>query len=341
MSSVYADPSVLSPANSFDGVCVDTPLSDPRQCLAPLRHVVLQARSDFLQCLAELPEGIGGPASEFFLARCNRNGAYPLLAEFIPWLTAEALAFDDRQTTSKVSTAWLHVYTAICMLDDVIDERRERACASRSIVIATLLLQRGLGCVYALGGLSSQGHESLNEAFQVTALAHLDPPQELRHLWSKTAVFMSVLESLAALEPSIEIDVLWMRRVNRALGTAWQGLDDVTDFEQDYLAGNLTPLLRLTAELRQAALPPGLSRHELLSELVTSGALEKALVVAHESFIEAIMLLGRHQVARRSMIRKFVLLYAATLGAVIIIVQKLHSSLSDIEQALTIVAQGS
>lgn len=342
MSSVQTDTLVQPCVIRFDEARAD--LSDPCHCLEPLRSVVLQTRDDFLKCLRELPPAIGRPASDFFLARCARHDSYPLLAEFLPWLVAEALDFQDRGMTGQAATAWLHVYTALTMLDDVIDERRGRALASQSIIIATQLLQRGLGHIYALGVMSPQHQQSLNAAFTVTAQAHLDPPRSLRDLWCKTAVFTGIVETFVALRPTAAVSARKIRRVCRALGTAWQGLDDITDFEQDYEAGNVTPLLRGIVEPRTTTLPSGLGRHELLSELVMSGVLAYALTVARDSFAKARDLLLTNPVWRRSTLRWFVTQNVATLDDVIITVREKcvpGAPLQDVEQALAVVAQGS
>jgi hypothetical protein len=216
----------------------------------------------------------------------------PAIGEAWPWLVGD-LACLPTEKVRDVAKAWLAVYIYTLLLDKACDEPGVPPEPAETLVGA-LLFEVGLGDFFAMtSGTAWQNvvREAVRSSIRdqeldVRLAGQLDNlDSKRRSAAGKNAGFVICT---AALTAASHLDKSVLDQFARSVLLAFQHLDDIADFEDDWRAKNFTPLLvgasdRLTAiEGREGG------RSEILEALLRSGALRDVLVEAQSAIAQGL-----------------------------------------------------
>lgn len=261
----------------------------------PFATEVRESRREFVDSLGGLPRGIRIVSRDRISKRIQRASGRPLLGEYVPWLVADMLGVSDKMTIRKISKAWLHIYYAILILDDLIDGH-ESIDNHSDLITSFLLQQRGLGGLSELAGGHSWVQDEIDSAFDETAAAAIN---ELSRHRSQITPFRAteiglVGKKIAVLRACAAVVIrharggnskeakIW-RPVLDSLATVVQLLDDMTDWKEDLAGGSMTYLLTHGYHGRQVLLQHKRRQDRkdddaALLVLVETGALDRTLI---------------------------------------------------------------
>lgn len=251
-------------------------------------------RHSFFKELSKLPHGLNILAKRHIKERITRAGKRLLLGEYAPWLIADILGISDRKAVCKVACGWLHVYFFVLMLDDILD-RENYANAYESLISGSLILQRGLASLLSQSSRPSELKNSIDNAFAVNARAALN---ELSYHRNRIKQF--TIHEIDNIGQKIEllkicIDAIadicgdrrsphWLQHAFENLATGIQLLDDITDWEEDLKAKNMTLPLTLAFDSKTCYfIEPKLHNLSYVDPIITmieSKALEDTLSYA-------------------------------------------------------------
>lgn len=245
---------------------------------------VLADREAILARVARVSSVCADVARNLIDEHCQTSPAPPL-GEIWPLLLAD-LAGVDTAKMRRVSQAWLAIYLYTLMLDRHCDEPQKPEAAV--VLTGTVLFEIGLGDLLEITSGTPWANEvrsSVHDAIrsQLGDLtcrgreASLDDKR--KHAAAKNSGFFMCVAAIAAVGG---IDPGALRKFTSNVLLALQHLDDIGDFEPDYLRGHFTPLLSSAAELSDPVVSTTqkLSRSELLTALIKSQALYAILAEA-------------------------------------------------------------
>lgn len=259
------------------------------------------ARSRFAESLATLPPLCSEVARRCFDDRVRRaEGKFPV-SELAPWLLGELLDVDPRKLT-EIIDSWFHVVLGMLILDDVLDLPDRSVTEWRhEVIVAELLIQRGASRLQVVVQPTSQG--IFSDAFGDAADAAIHEIAKHRQTVSsfeqseleQVGRKLALIQACAAAVISVSgVQIEWSRIENlfRKMSLGLQILDDLTDLDEDWRAGNFT--LPITSAIRRGCLivegdvPRLISMEEVLARVVVSGALVESLAVAEEALQSAL-----------------------------------------------------
>ncbi len=250
-----------------------------------------ELRGQFKAELATLPGTCAAIALKAYEDRIERARERRLLGEYAPWLMAD-LAGCDKRTIRQGAIAWLYIYLFVLMTDDFID--RPDARDPNELIVGALLLQRGL--TGALERFPAQHRyeltAALQEAFDWTAVAGIREltdhrgrvtpfsQDQVRSTGKKLAMLRVCALAVASASDSLHV-LADIDAFIEFFAVGLQLLDDLTDFDEDFQAGNWTMPLSKIVECGYATISPSVSRvvsrNELLALMIVSGAIESTL----------------------------------------------------------------
>lgn len=261
--------------------------------LAAFADIVQSTRHAFLAELASLPRPLDRVARDAYLTRVKRGNGRAVLGEYAPWLIADLCGLERDAISQEFLVAWLDIYSYIIFIDAAIDEPSldER---SYLLIASGLLLERGMIRIARLGSEGDQMLEATDQHLTETAIAavkelaqhrwklHDYSNKEVRELGRKVAALKICARYVLLQTGEASIGDLPLGAIDDFC-TAIQLLDDITDWEEDLLAGNFTMPLTLVQQrlfaygITNALEPGGLSKDEILVAMIATGALEETL----------------------------------------------------------------
>jgi len=277
--------------------------------LEEFAEVAKTTREAFITELDSLPPPLDSVAKRSYIERVRQGNGRAVLGEYAPWLIADLCGLGQSAVSPEFLLAWLDIYSYIVFIDAAIDEA---SLADRSflLIASGLLLERGIA---RLGRLSLLGDEMLTAAdtyLTETAVAAVKELAEHRsrvqdysdaaigQLGSKVAALKLCARYVVLQDPEARLGDLPVSTVDQFC-TGIQLLDDITDWEEDWKAGNNTLPLTLTRQrlaargTLRALKNTGLSRDELLVGLLVTEALEESLGVAIGHLEDSMNTIGR------------------------------------------------
>lgn len=223
----------------------------------PYSDEVLRARNDFLSEIRTMPEPLGTTMSEYVTSRIQRGPSGVLLGEYAPWLIADVFGYYEVERFRSFVGCWLHLYFYTLTIDDQIDQQLYSQRPLLAIA-SGLVLQKGLRKLRSLESncRSEVLVDGISEDFEQLALAAC---KEIRHR-EASAIYESDI-------PEIDSDKARLLNIclrflsdestsDRRTAADWevvkhllhaiQLLDDINDFEEDWLRGHWTKPIALT-----------------------------------------------------------------------------------------------
>lgn len=283
--------------------------AEPRLHLESYRKHVERTRDRFRKCLRSMPQPCREMAKSTYSKRLDESPGKLLLGEYSPWMFSEILECDP-QKTSAAAVAWMHIYLAVLLLDDVFDAGdlpdKDRAAL---IIASEILVQRGLTMLSKLIGPTElqKIQPVIRRAVEETATAALRELSDhrgtvthfTRDAMNLVGKKLSML-NICALGVAASSGKLPPRRLGsfvKSSALAFQLLDDLGDFSDDWCARSYTLPLTVALEKGYFVIPhesPRLiCRQELLAVLIKSGALEECLAGAIEALGTSLVSLDR------------------------------------------------
>jgi len=177
------------------------------------------------------------------------------------------------------------------LIDDVLDKPQQDNGVA--LLGTNLLLQRGLNEILAALPQRKFAKVAINESFLEAASAVLREltihrhvivrysTDELEALGSKVAL-LKLCATCMLLADGAENDYGALMVPIHALSTGMQLLDDLTDWEEDWREGNMTPLLTRAVSARNCPAEMPSSRDQVLLLIVSSGSMEWSIQLALE-----------------------------------------------------------
>ena len=257
-----------------------------------------ETRALYTEELATLPPAMREIALRRISVRTKRANGRQLLGECAPWLIADLLGIADVPAIRRLALSWLHVYFFVLMVDDLVDKPRD-TIHPQDMIVGSLLFQRGLHALVR-GGLCEEG---LDAAFLETANAGLREVQGWRQRIQSFAptpemigqklsllricarALMSLVNGRASASPSLD-------ELLNQIGIGIQLLDDLTDLEEDFRAGQLSYPFQLALRRSQALANDFQSSRfgsDTLLLLLESGSLVETLQAATNAFSRALV----------------------------------------------------
>ncbi|MBX7208670.1 MAG: hypothetical protein K1X78_10180 [Verrucomicrobiaceae bacterium] len=219
---------------------------------------VVAVREAFDRSLDELPPAIGAQVSAFWKSRVRRSEGDPMLGEKLPIILGDLFQV-SKDDTVALAIAWLHIYTAILIVDDILDEDLSIERGAFAIA-APLLVARGAS-LFSQNALYPKLIASRIEAsLRACAAAAVDEPgfyrargvklirQELAMASRKVSALDICTEAFAQASTLTKAHLKLKRRevvkMVDSIKIAFQLLDDITDLHDDWLRGHHTFPLR-------------------------------------------------------------------------------------------------
>ncbi|MCH7840303.1 MAG: AAA family ATPase, partial [Planctomycetes bacterium] len=189
------------------------------------------------------------------LARCEPA---TFLGEVVPWFIADIAGIADKNRVRSVAVAWLNLYLSCLFFDDLLD--RPQDCGPQDIILAGLLLQRGITSLIVTSANPLLFASVLDEACADTAEAASD--EIIRHrsriekfgsadlacVGRKVSLVHICVEAVLSLSTDANLYQSWMHDGFKSLTNTFQLLDDLTDWAEDYDLANMTYPLTLAVE---------------------------------------------------------------------------------------------
>jgi len=274
MNAILCGPETSMPANARD--TVEHPATTLR---VAHRSDLRSTRASLLRDL----RGISRPLARV-AARVMRQRDLltpPAIGELWPWLIGDLASLPSAEV-QKVSKAWLAIYLYTLLLDKQCDEPSDSPNPTDALTGA-LLFEYGLGDFLVMTA-GTKWQATVRDAVRcslrdqeldVRMAARVDDPVCKRQTAAgKNAGFLMCTAALSALT---QIDKPVLDEFAKSVLLAFQHLDDIADYDDDWRRGNFTPLL-IAARGHLANLDPTVSAKSLILEgLVISGALRDIL----------------------------------------------------------------
>ena len=264
-------------------------MSTSASVLQELAAASTNSRDVFRDGLKGLDPVVRVPIERGFQARIERASGKPMLGEVAPHLLAGMLNAREDSYLSFVGP-WMDLYASVVLADDAIDGVHP-ATDAEVMVSSMLLLQRGQSGIYRAmpvsGSASLLFDEFFAEAaqavlaeFQYRAQAVSYTKEDIDHLGRKVALLKLCATCILIADGreatgELLVPVEW-------LATGMQLLDDITDWEEDLVVGNFTPLLSKTIGFVEARQVAWNHKDHLqgIAAIVLSGALEQCIECA-------------------------------------------------------------
>lgn len=273
--------------------------------LDSLRTKLRSGRNGFEQTLSDLPAEMRLILQPLYDRRLKRANGHPLLGELAPWFISDLLEVQKEHSIERIAAAWQALYFSVLFLDDVIDGNIPEGESHKVIVATALLQQRGVAQLVAATAKPAAFAKRMTTAFESTALAALQEITEHRNrivqysplavgrIGNKLHILRVCIDAISEQEDCSLERREWLFAAFDEIVTGLQLLDDVTDWEEDLVAGNMTLPLTLASVRFGAELSPKKGHNDLLAGLIRSGALAKTLTVAVAKLSSAEQLLNK------------------------------------------------
>ena len=253
---------------------------------------ILNTRSLLFEELSQISPEFATEARKILEAKLKSNDNNPLMGELFPWIIKDLIEVNS-DTTSKISVGWLAIYIYTIFLDEYLDS--PKPLNPSKFITASLLAKTGLLRISHFTN-NTPYEKYVDNAFSFSAKNQYfdtkfqkdDKELDFKEKYSigKNHILLICAGALAA-QNSKHSE--FITKFTESLLLAIQYLDDITDFKEDYDSRNLTVLLNDALQNNSIMISSfkSVTRRELLSELISTGALqrvlEKILVLLNQS----------------------------------------------------------
>jgi hypothetical protein len=251
-----------------------------------------------------------------YRCRIKRAKGKPLLGEYAPWILADILHIKDNRAVHDIVPSWMNLYAYTLFTDDILD-RGSKIDTAPLLLASGLLLQRGLSDFFKKFPANESVRIRVDDCFIETAGAAMEElarhkqklssftARNVDHIGRKVSFLKLCATGLLAADGRPDEIIKDLLVPIEYLATGMQLLDDVTDWEEDWQAENYSFLLTKTFStlrgigVEKALNPRNLSRMEVFTAIVITGALEKCLAKAL-GYLLRVNVLNAHQRPSRS-----------------------------------------
>lgn len=259
---------------------------------------LINTREALFMELEEISSEFANEARHILSEKIESNHAKPLLGEIFPWLIQD-LVRGDINTTKKISVGWLAIYLYTLFIDEYIDN--PKPLDSTRFIAASLLAKMGLIKLskhtnnskyekhFDDAFVKSAYYQNLDVKFQrqVTSIEFKESYSE-----GKNYILLACAGAIAS-ENSKHGDLIIA--VTKSMLLAFQYLDDLADYKDDFNLKNITYLLNdffKTKQLNDRGYE-SIKKEELLSQLISSGSLERVVDKVEKLLIQSLILINQ------------------------------------------------
>jgi hypothetical protein len=266
-------------------------MTTTKSSLANFSKNVATNRQTFFRGLNTLPREFETRLSSNYKNRIARANGKPLLGEYAPWLLVDLLPLNNPKVALRIAPAWMNLYAYTLFVDDMLDTNTKNEL-SKSVLASGLLLERGISALTDALPKDAKVRVKLDRYFLEAATATFKEitkhrerlsrysQKDISRLGEKVALLKLCASCLLAADGAKSISNELLVPIE-SLATGAQLFDDVTDWQEDWRAGNYTYLLTRTFQrlknLGIAREPSQFSQAEVLIGIVITGSLEDCL----------------------------------------------------------------
>ncbi len=248
--------------------------------LNPLKSDIMSTRDALFSELKNV-----NPETERFarsvLEQKEKKERLPSLGEIFPWFLCDLLQL-DKNSLQRSNVGWLGFYIYTIYIDNLLDDNyspRPDEILSSSILQGLAL--RNLSSVVINTPYENNFYEYLYSAVN-SEYKEVEIKSKINNLAAKEEVsigknriLLAYASSLAAINISRSDEIL---EITNSILVSLQYLDDIADFEDDFITENYSYLLSWMLQsnpsfLKNLENSPSLIRAQVLRELLTSNAL--------------------------------------------------------------------
>jgi len=255
---------------------------------------ILQTRESLFAELDSISSDFGNEARKILNAKLQSNDNTPLLGELFPWIIKD-LVNADKETSHKISVGWLAIYLYTLFLDEHVDN--PKPLNPTQFIAGSLLAKTGLLKISRFTN-NTPYEDLIDKAFSFSAknqqldsrFQKKNTNIDFKEKYSEGKNYI-VLVCAGALAAENSKHAEFITQFTKNLLLTLQYLDDITDYKEDFATNNFTVLLNDTFK-RKSVINSSLkqtSNRDLLSELVSTGALqrvvEKIVVLLNQSIL--------------------------------------------------------
>jgi hypothetical protein len=243
---------------------------------------IFDTREALFNDLSRISCEFGNEARLILEAKLKSNNNIPLLGELFPWIIKDLINGDSKMTHS-ISVGWLAIYLYTLFLDEYLDNPKQ--LQPEKFLTGSLLASTGLLRI------SRFTNNTPYEKYIEDALSFSAKNQRLDLLFQSEKVDLNFKESYSegknyvilacagALAAKNSKHSDFIIQFTEKLLLSLQYLDDICDYQKDFIEKNYTVLLSDTFQNRPdfTTTLKTYSNRELLSELIKTGSLRRVL----------------------------------------------------------------
>ncbi|MCG3167142.1 MAG: hypothetical protein POELPBGB_02926 [Bacteroidia bacterium] len=257
---------------------------------------ILGAREVLFSELNETSSVFAKEAHKILKEKLNANSGRPLLGELFPWIIKDLIKADPK-TTDKISVGWLGIYLYTIFLDEYVDN--PKPLSPQKFITGSLLAKSGL-LKLSRYTINSPYENYVDKALSFSALNQNTDVKHQKKITKKNTkakysegknyVLLSCAGALAAQNSKHAEFIL---KFSETLLLTLQYLDDISDYNEDYKAGNMTVLLNeaFKNNLNYKSEFQNISNDKLLENLIVSGALKRVIEKVEVLLNQSILLI--------------------------------------------------
>lgn len=243
---------------------------------------ISETREALFNDLSRISSEFGNEARMILDAKLKSNNNIPLLGELFPWIIKDLINADSKMT-HNISVGWLAIYLYTLFLDEYLDNPKQ--LQPEKFLTGSLLASTGLIRISRFTN-NTPYEKYIEDALSFSAKnQHLDllfqnekADLNFKESYSegKNHVILACAGALAA-KNSCHSD--FIIQFTEKLLLTLQYLDDICDYQKDFVEKNFTVLLSDTFQNRPdfTRTLKTYSNRELLSELIKTGSLVRVL----------------------------------------------------------------
>lgn len=258
---------------------------------------IQEVRNSLFSQLEEISPDFSSEIINLFEDKLRNNDNKPPLGELFPWIIKDLTSMRTA-TVKKISIGWFAIYLYTLFLDEYVDDKKP--IKPEVFLAGSILAKIGLtNLTKIVKGTKYESlvDKSLNESalYQLRDVRKQNTKGQLneKEIYSagKNKIIFACAGALAASNSKHSKFII---QLTNSLLLSLQYLDDIADFEEDFLNSNYTVLLHNIDDVKVKSLfskTNNTSYRILLSQLIVNGSLERVTTKLSDLFSNSIHLI--------------------------------------------------